>query len=46
MPSEKHKSQTVTSGELRPFHLPIENNHLLTQDGIFNSQISFTSGQV
>jgi hypothetical protein len=43
---EKHKSQTVTSGELRPFRLTIENNHLLAEDGILNNQINFTSRQV
>jgi hypothetical protein len=44
--SEKHKTQAITIGEFGLFHLTIEDNHLLTQNGVFNYQVSFTSGQV
>lgn len=40
------QAENDQKSKLRSFHLPDEYNILLTEDRIFNHQVSFTSGQI
>jgi hypothetical protein len=35
IPRARHEKETVTAGQLGAFHLSMENNQLLSQQGIF-----------
>ena len=43
---EKDELNTVKMGKLGSFHQPIEDNQLLTQQGIFDNKVSAAAGQV
>ena len=42
--SEQNKAETVMLGEQRPFHLTMEDDQLLAQQGIFHNQIGTVAG--
>jgi len=44
--SEKDKLEAVKMGKLGLFDLPIEDDQLLTQQGIFDNKVSAIAGQV
>jgi hypothetical protein len=44
--SQKNKAKPVLIGQPRPIYLSAENDHLLTQDGIFHQQVGFASGYI
>ena len=42
--SEQHEAETVILGEHRLFHLTMEDNKLLTEQGILHNQIGTAAG--
>ncbi len=43
---EQKKPETIEMGNLRSLYLPVEDNQLLTKEGIFDNQIGAIAGQV
>jgi len=44
--SKKDEEKTVTMGRLGSFHVPIEEDQLLTEQGIFDNKVRATAGHV
>ena len=44
--SQKNKADPIAISQSRPFHLPAEDDYLLTQDGVFHQRVGFGSGYI
>jgi hypothetical protein len=45
-PGQKHQKHPIRPGTDRSFHLPLEDDQLLTQQGIFCDQFGLAFGKV
>jgi len=45
-PGQQDQEQAIGPGERWPFHLPLEDDQLLSQEGIFGHELGFASAKV
>jgi hypothetical protein len=45
-PGQQDEQEAIGPGERWPFHLPLENGQLVSQEGIFGNELRVASAQV